>query len=155
GKSGRYEPVFRGLFELYWRLSGFDRTGVDQSGDGESVSFGFSAGDDPRHGGGAAEVAGLFGDSGIVRGDRRLDGRDAGVAMGDRVSGVCEADFADGDDFATRSAGDRVQRGWAAGDHAGSGMARRDLRSARGAAGRVGDRADDGAYHLFVGQGDG
>ena len=152
--AGGHRPLLRHLRQRAGRLHGLHRPAQPQR-DGQArraVGHRFPAGHHPRHGARAEAADRPSGHRAAVRGDGRLDGRDAGAGMGgdlprrgvrrpaDRLRGV------------SLGAEHRVPRGRAAGDLRRSGLAGRALlgRPARVPGARPGGGADVRAHHLPV-----
>ena len=84
-RGARHRAVFSDLRQRARRLHGHDRPEGDQPGDRRALGAGFSGDHDPRHGAGAKAAARPSRHRQPVLRDRRLDGRDAGAAMGRRA----------------------------------------------------------------------
>ena len=85
----------------------------------------------PRHGAGADAAARPSRHRHAVRGHRRIDGRDAGPAMGGELSRAGLRRAADRGRDPAFGAEHRLPRGRPAGDHGGPGLARRALSASR------------------------
>ncbi len=119
-----------------------------ESGDRPALRPGIPVRHDQRHGALAKAAPRAPRHRRAARGDRRLDGRHDRHPVRDRIPRPGAAGPGDGDDRAGKRAGDRLQRGGAPGDHAGSRVEPRRLSPRRRAARRPRHRPDDGPHHL-------
>ena len=118
---------------------------------GAALWLDFPGHHDPRHGAGAGDAGRSSRHRRAVLRRRRVDGRDAGAAVGGELSRARVRGDADRDSGAALGAEHRVPRGRAAGDHGRSRMARRRLlRERHDPAQGPRRRAHGGAHHLSL-----
>jgi hypothetical protein len=127
GPSHRHEPLLRDLRERDRRVHGLDRTARCEPCDGAAVRFDVSGDHHSRHGARASDAARSSGDRDFVLRCRRIDGRDAGAAMGGELSRSRVLGVAAGDGRAAFGAEHCVPRSRPAGDHGRSRVERRRL----------------------------
>ena len=154
GQADRHRPLLRRLLERDRLVHGLDRSGVDRSGHGPRLRPRLPAGHRPRHGARPGDAVGPPRHRQPVPVHRRLDGRDAGAAMGSALPRARVRGDADRHRRAPLGPEHRLPRGRPAGDHGRSGLGRRALpRRGHAAVERPRRRADGRAHHIPLGAG--